>query len=392
MPKLHLLVWHGLALLPSLSEDQRRVAFSEVMACLLSESEVSDSALFNRLVAAAARLLDSASIADHALTLIRPTADEEAWADSDKDLRRFNCVLKLIEKLLVKENSCTTALSLRILPVMLEVLADPAACDLRKAKILGMIHHFYAHVEERQVPELWAAVSKYSDADAVLALLCRMVAHLNKGGRFRVLLESHSFWAFVFKCMEDNGLRKNIPLSLSKQAMFLLREAVEACAALRLTISNAEPFFFWNPKASNVRDWNAFLTLFELLEQYSIHLIEPVWSTFDQMAASGSVPAIWLQLLVRRGLCHDSVHVTRMVLVFLFQSKREALRWLSPEFFAGPLLSSVMLPVLYRGVSGMVYPSLVYAFWRRVFDDPQQQRALVESLVPGSSLVFVCFL
>jgi hypothetical protein len=74
--------------------------------------------------------------------------------------------------------------------------------------------------------------------------------------------------------------------------------------------------------------------------------------------------------------------VTRLILIFLFQSKQESLNWLSPSFFAGPLISSLMLPVLYRGVSGTVFPSLVYDFWRRVFGDASQQRELVAALVP----------
>ncbi len=378
---LHSLVWHGLTLV-SLTDDQRRQTLPIVLESLLVQAEVSD-VLPSKLVTAAARLVGSNAgfefIAHQVLSILRPSGDEEAWVDSDKDVRRFACLLGLIQKLLIM-NSCQESLSQQVLPVFLQVLQDQDAADVRKSKILGMIHHFYAVVGEEKVLPLWAAVEK-SDPDLALALMCRMCAHLNKGNRFRQLLELPAFWAFVFRRMEENGLRKNIPLALSKQAMFLLREAVEACASLKISV-RAEPFMTWNPKTSQARDWNAFLTLFELLEQYSIHLIEPVWPTFDQIAASGSVGSVWLQLLVRRGLGHDSVHVTRMILVFLFQSKRESLGWLSPEFFAGPLLSSLMLPVLYRGVSGMVYPTLVYAFWKRVFDDPTQQKALVVSLVP----------
>jgi hypothetical protein len=375
-PHLHQLVWHGLALAP-LSDQQLQFSVVKVFQSLL---EASNS---QRLVSAAARLVAKSGlecIMQQLIALVKPSAeDEEAWTDNDSEVQKLDCVLMLLQKLLAI-GACDAPLCKDLLPVLLSVLKDQEASDVRKAKILGMLHMFYAQVHDDQsVLDLWAAVG-HSDPDLALALMCRMCAHLNKARRFGVLLGLSSFWSFVYQRMEENGLRKNIPLALSKQAMFLLRESVEACSKEKVVVS-AEPFMSWTLKSS-VRDWNSFLTLFELLEQYSIHLIEPVWPTFDQIAASGSVGSIWLQLLVRRGLTHDSVHVTRLILVFLFQSKRESLQWLSPSFFAGPLLSSLMLPVLYRGVSGMVYPGLVYAFWRRIFDDPSQKQALVEAMVP----------
>jgi hypothetical protein len=39
--------------------------------------------------------------------------------------------------------------------------------------------------------------------------------------------------------------------------------------------------------------------------------------------------------------------------------------WIDREFLFGPLMDAMMLPALYRGISGMVFPDLLLDFWRK---------------------------
>jgi hypothetical protein len=275
---LHHLVWHALSLsLTIMSESQRNTACRTVFTCLLTKSE-SETGYSARLVATAARLLSQtgcAAILDQVLEVLTPDQeDDEAWSENDKLVLRLDCVLALLQKLLLIDGACGEELSLKVLPILLCVLQEFEASDVRKTKILYVLHVFYVKENEQDILALWRAVEK-SDPDLALALLCRLCVHLKKNRGFGSLLQLPSFWSFVFERMEQTGLRKNNPLALSKQAMFLLRETVEACVAEKIVV-NAEPWMMWNPKKSTARDWNAYLTLFELLEQYSIHLIEPV--------------------------------------------------------------------------------------------------------------------
>jgi hypothetical protein len=86
-----------------------------------------------------------------------------------------------------------------------------------------------------------------------------------------------------------------------------------------------------------------------------------------------------MELLLRRGLYHDSIHITRMVLVFMFQSPAEAHWFIDPDFYAH-VLSNSMLPALYRGVSGQVFPQMVYSFWKNRFEGQLSQDIVVRML------------
>ena len=70
-----------------------------------------------------------------------------------------------------------------------------------------------------------------------------------------------------------------------------------------------------------------------------------------------------------------------MAIISLCQASAESLWWLDVDFFCGPFLEACLLPILFRGVSGQVYPSLLYDFWKRQIRKMGSQ--LVEQMLPA---------
>ena len=322
--------------------EERADAAPAVLGALLS---CEDEEAVPRLTRAATRLLPGLGAAEaRVLETVAPAADEEAWAEQEVAVRALGRVLGLLEALSTAGNEAArVGLSREVLPALLRVAADSeGAAPLRRSMILRRLHSFYASPREQSVAELWATLERAAPDDA-LELLCRVAGHLRQGGRLARLAVLPAFWQFLFRRMEECGLYKNVPLARAKQAAYAVREAVSALAADKALAVAAEPWMQWRPiaaaSAAAVRDWETYLSLFELLEQYALHLIEPAWPSFEALALADTIPPLWLQLLLRRTLLHDSVHVTRMALIFLFQSRPEARRWLTPDFFCGPLLS-----------------------------------------------------
>lgn len=250
----------------------------------------------------------------------------------------------------------------------------PAA--LSKDAFAQCLHLLVQKCSSYSVMPIWQACNEPGALG--FTVLCRVSESLG-AQRWRELLQQEAFWRGVFSAFES--LHHNAPVALSKQIMFVFREALEACKAHAVTL-NFPGLFCWDPKraAQDLSDWDGWLLLYDGLEQYSMHLIEPLWPTFDKVAKGGAVPHIWLRLLMKKALAHDSVHVIRMVLVFFMQSANHA--WLDDEFFCGPLLTSILLPALYRGVSGQVFPPLVKSFWERTFSDKDTRERLIHRLVP----------
>lgn len=318
---------------------------------------------------------------DRASPLILPHLkrhdDEENWSDNDVLVGFFTRAMALV-RFAILDGKYHADVARDVLPIWLDIASSPVVSPLRREQVLRYLHLFYVCPEEGSVDRLWDAIASCTPSHG-LALFCRVSKHLGK--RWSVWLHKAEMWKYLFDQVAT--VVKNTPLAFAKQSTFAWREAIEACVSEKVALSFS-PWFSWDPKIAKetARDWDGWLALFELMEQYSVYLIEPVWPSLEKLASARRIPGEWLRLLVKRGLHHDSIHVTRMVLVFLMQADPNSLWWLDPDFFCGPFLSSLLLPSLYRGVSAMVFPSLVFEFWKRKFTSGDDRVAIVRRLVP----------
>ncbi len=274
-----------------------------------------------------------------------------------------------------------------VLPVWLRV------CQQRGGKhLLPALHWFYRSPDETDsLGALLAVIVTVPVADG-LPLLCRVAAQSLGAARWRVLLMARpahpTLWQWLFECCESSAVAKAVATAYSKQAVYALREAVAALEVLREPLE-CLPWLQWG-RDSTAADWDALLFLYDVLDNKSLHLIEPIWAHhFDTVAKRRRVPALWLRMVLRKGLCHDSVHVVRLVLLSLCQSdlSPESLWWLDADFLFGPLLEAFLRPALYRGVGGAIFPSQMLRFVKQVAMRDDLVARLVPQLVPNNPIL-----
>lgn len=296
---------------------------------------------------------------------------------ADMLLKDVDTLVKLIPFIAASKSNGGETIANDIIPVWLGAIVSSRKSP--HAGVLRTLPLLYKMTNETESTEtLWRVIS--TTGLAGVDLLCRLSGALGVA-RWKLLINREATWKHIYSLF--TSLKLSTPTVQQRKVLYVLREALEMC-------KNSEPFEMlpymrWSSPDA-LQDWDGWLTLWEVLENHSLYLIEPAWPIFEKISLSRNVPKGWLQLLYARALNHDNIHVIRTVLVFLFQSKDDALWWIDEAFFFDHLFASMTVPALYRGISALVFPELLFSFWKHFMRDrPEFLARFAQELTPRNA-------
>lgn len=209
------------------------------------------------------------------------------------------CLLLIRYALSTEEVKGRNLLAEQILPLLLGFVGSSVVPFSRKELIAPIIHLFYFEKDVLHMELFWKAVT---DSGILgLQLLCRCIGPL-KGERLLSLLKTEGYWTFIHRWCEESVRNKNAAASLARQAQYCLRESVSASIGL-----NLEGCYFKGIVSKDiVADFDEWMNLFESLDQFTLHLLEPVWPVFEKICKRRNLTKIWLQLIFQKALLSDT--------------------------------------------------------------------------------------
>ena len=192
-----------------------------------------------------------------------PAEHEEA--EDDKSVARFEKNLILLDKcmLVIRYTLMRSPEEEKLwneIPfLLLSVIGKEETAFRRKELVCPVVHLFFANGRTLHMDLLWKTV-KYSKLLG-LQLLCRTIKLFDKK-QFLMLVAMEGYWAYLFEQCEHTVENKNLSASVSKQALFALKESVEVIVNVKNVV---EDTFITKIDKQAAMDWNRLISMLVLL-------------------------------------------------------------------------------------------------------------------------------
>ena len=158
----------------------------------------------------------------------------------------------------------------------------------------------------------------------------------------------------------DAGRRATIQL----QALYLMKRIVALTqshtplASSPLRTLTFHEHFHWKGNGVSAAQWEAAFLLFETLNEYGLHIIQPALSKLDaSLVGPDGLEAIWIELIFTKIVQHANVGVRKVGLRRLWQMDIASVRRLSPEFVFGTVFAAAADVRLCSEMERMISPS-----------------------------------
>ncbi|GAM19924.1 hypothetical protein SAMD00019534_030990 [Acytostelium subglobosum LB1] len=175
------------------------------------------------------------------------------------------------------------------------------------------------------------------------------------------LRESETFWKF-----EILGFMDTDPL-IRKRASYLLKRIIKQSIEQQDHESNVKwtEHYKWSKEESEhwQREWDRFFLINETIDEFNVHLIQPVWREIDQLVLSTNrIHFDWINILFQRVMNHENPAVVKAQVLVILNSDQYIPR-LPMHFVFGTLIKAVTNPMLYRGITeDTINPALQHFF------------------------------
>ena len=272
--------------------------------CLeLSDQSLSSDATMSRLLKAVARVFVwDVTVVD----IITPLAEhDKLWAESETNVlkfRRLCTILQHVLEMATERKRPPIELYDTVLPIFLNYhMVSDRIAEVRIRSALPILHLFFRNAAtHKHIERLWATVEGAHPTQG-LVLLCRVIESVPTG--LQEWLRTPAFWNWVYQHLSNHVALKSGPMSVWKQALFILREALEACndpAKGPASLEQCSPWMQWSKKEAKatLKDWDGWITLLEALEQSALSFVEPVWPILEKISLAHRLPSVWIQLVV----------------------------------------------------------------------------------------------
>ncbi|KAM9955878.1 hypothetical protein ACTFIW_002084 [Dictyostelium discoideum] len=180
---------------------------------------------------------------------------------------------------------------------------------------------------------------------------------------YKNLIFDPIFWQSIINGLNDINDSLN-----RKRSSYLLKKSIKISIEKENEIStwgdNWSKYFKWSKEDSEKLQklWNTFFLIYESLDDFTIHLIQPVWKEIDSLVigSSSSSPMSssskegldfeWVEILFKRCLNHQNPAVIKVLIIDVLNSK-QYIPYLPIEFISGTLIQSISNAALYKGVT-----------------------------------------
>lgn len=206
-------------------------------------------------------------------------------------------------------------------------------------------------------------MAQNSNKYSVYNLLCQLcdlfMASDDKGVIYVDLRKQNTFWVLI-----QEGLLSPDSL-LRKRSMFLLKKVIRASVLSKSGSGFGEKegwttYFRWSGNSEHCQKlWDTFILIFETLDEFTLHLIKPVWTQLqllfppaDRTDDDAEIHFSWVDLLCRKALLlHPNLSVQKSLtfdLLSIFASNETIVRTLPSNFVLSTLFEVLDNPTIYR--------------------------------------------
>ncbi|KAF2077091.1 hypothetical protein CYY_001600 [Polysphondylium violaceum] len=179
------------------------------------------------------------------------------------------------------------------------------------------------------------------------------------------------FWESLIK-----GLKDIEPLN-KKRSSYILKKVIKICIEQENELDKYQDqwqkYFKWSSREGLQLQklWNTFFLIYESLDEFTLHLISPVWKELDSLIILNSsmtkLDFHWIDILFDRAMTHQNPAVIKALVIEILNSKQYT-KYLPLEFVTGTLIQSVSNPILYKGVTEATIHTSVQFFFNNYFD------------------------
>eukprot|EP01133_Synstelium_polycarpum_P001010 gene1010-1147_t len=270
----------------------------------------------------------------HAFSLAAHVLDKFRAADKNQEVGRLKDELHVAARRLLESSHIEVRQSLIIL--LLPSLVATATSD----DMAALTDSLFAMIGKD-------ANQSKSDAFKVLATLFTSFFTDVPAQDLRF---SDRFWRALVTAFTDFD-----PL-IRKRASFLLKRIIALSIARESTDDSASapwtPLFSWSSATSSRLQmlWDKFFLINETLDDFSVHLISPVWREMSTLVSDPLMSFAWIEVLFKRVLRHENPAVIKLQTIDILNDASLIVHF-PQDFVFGTFISAITNTILYRGVT-----------------------------------------